>query len=832
MQLEFEQPLCLFGLLLLAVIFLGYRQSLVDFSRRQRKISLCVRSLILVLLVLALAGLTILKASNKQRLIFVTDMSRSVEDKCVIKSKEYHGAAAETSFGTANETNIAEGIEKALSLVPPEYVPHLVLFSDGNDTTKAEIAAILSGCVSSGRTAIISAIPVSGSDAPEIQLAEVKSPNSSVREGEPFTLDAVVQSNTKTNALVMLYRDAFKIAEVRKQLQAGENSVRFNLTATDKKQQEYTVEVRPPDAGSDTIAENNRLQVVVAAEGKPRVLILDNEPATMRDFAAALKEQDIAADIRPPEAMTGTLQLLDQYDAVILGDVPATAFSLQQMNLFRQYVSELGGGLMMLGGDQSFGLGGYYKTPIEEILPVRCDLPKEKEKPSIAMCLVIDRSGSMGGQKMEWAKDAAKAAVELLTPKDFVAVIAFDNESYLVSPMQSAAAVSSINAAISSIEPAGGTNIYPALAEAFEQLRKTPAKLKHVILLTDGQSAPGDFEGIVRQMTSELITASMVGVGEADNELLKRLADIGRGRHYACNDPQAIPQIFVKETIAASQSALHEEPFVPIVVSPAQVLDGIDIDSAPPLLGYVAVQNKAAVRFVLAAGGSDPLLVFHRYGLGTAAVFTSDTKSRWAAEWLAWQPFGKFWAQIIRSIMRQNSSAGLRGVTMTLTKSGKSVHIAVDAVDAAEQFMNGTEVEVTKTDNHILPGTAQRSSPVVLHQTAPGHYCTDISDDAGSLLTVSLKSAGKVLWRESRGLTQDYPLELRIQPANETLLKSLADSTGGLYNPLPEDLAKFKTDKTVQQPLPLRNYLLALAAFLFVLDVFLRRVSLKESGKE
>ncbi|MDR3233152.1 MAG: glutamine amidotransferase, partial [Planctomycetaceae bacterium] len=374
---------------------------------------------------------------------------------------------------------------------------------------------------------------------------------------------------------------------------------------------------------------------------------------------------------------------------------------------------------------------------------------------------------------------------------------------------------------------------YPALAEAFEQLKKTPAKLKHVILLTDGQSAPGDFEGIIRSMTSELMTVSMVGIGEADNELLKHLADIGRGRHYACNDPQTIPQIFAKETIAASQSALREEPFVPVIVSPSQVLEGIDIESAPPLLGYVAVEPKAAVRFVLAAGNGDPLLVFHRYGLGMTAAFTSDTKSRWAAEWLTWQPFGKLWTQIIRNIIRQQNQ---KGVKMTLTKTGAQTEIIIDAVDESEQFINGAEGEVQIQSARKTPEAAPaKSVPIALHQTAPGRYSAVLDNallkgsaadgaSGNSVVTVSLKHGGKVLLRESRGLMQDYPPELRVRPVNETLLKAAAEATGGLYNPQREDLAGFKTDKTVYQSKPLRNYLLTLAALLFVLDVFLRRI--------
>jgi uncharacterized membrane protein len=713
-------------------------------------------------------------------------------------------------------------------------VPHIVVITDGNETTGNVQERIRSG------NAVVSVVPLPNSSEPEIQLAEIKLPNETLRSGEPFVLEAVVQSNIETAAAVTLYRDAFKITEIKKQLQIGSNTVKFQQTATDKPQQEYIVEVL---AVPDTIAENNRLRAVVNTEGKPRILIVDSEASQMRDFASALQQQDITADIRPPEGVPQSLDELTQYDAVVLSSVPAAALSLQQMNLLRQYVSELGGGLMMLGSGESFGPGGYYKTPIEEILPVRCDIPKDKEKPSIALCLVIDRSGSMGGQKMELAKDAAKAAVELLTPKDFAAVIAFDNECYPVCSMQSTATVSTITAAISSIEPAGGTNIYPALAEAFSELRKTAAKLKHVILLTDGQSAPGDFEGIAGQMAAEQMTLSTVGIGEADNELLKTLADIGKGRHYVCSDPQTVPQIFVKETITASQSALHEEPFVPVIVSASKVLDGIDIEDAPPLLGYAGVQVKPATALVLATGSGDPLLVFRRYGLGTTAAFTSDAKSRWSAEWLSWQSFGKLWSQIIREVMRKTNQRGIKMHISRNAGGGRLVSLAIDAVDASEQFINGAAGEVVIVSERVqstpsagakaIPSAGAKARPltVPLTQTAPGHYYAEWQDTGTpSLLTATLQQNGQVLFRESRGIAENYPLELRVEPTNEMLLRSVVSDTGGLYNPTADELIRYKPEKAAYQSKPLRNYLLALAAFLFVFDVFLRRVELMQGG--
>ena len=274
----------------------------------------------------------------------------------------------------------------------------------------------------------------------------------------------------------------------------------------------------------------------------------------------------------------------------------------------------------MLGGDQSFGLGGYYKTTLEEILPVRSNFEKEKEKPNLAMVLVIDKSGSMGGQKIELAKDAAKGAVELLSPSDQIGVVAVDGASYWISELHSAADKSYVMDRVSTLEASGGTNIYPGLNDAYEALNATNAKLKHVIVMTDGHSTPGDYEGILRDMVAARITVSTVACGtEADQVLLQDLAKSGGGRYYLCEDPRSVPQIFAKETMTASKSAINEEPFLPQLIRPTQVLNGIELDAAPFLLGYVVTRPQGDKR-------SDTCNRVRRTAAGMVAIRVGDER--------------------------------------------------------------------------------------------------------------------------------------------------------------------------------------------------------------
>ncbi|HEV3120357.1 MAG TPA: FixH family protein, partial [Isosphaeraceae bacterium] len=469
--------------------------------------------------------------------------------------------------------------------------------------------------------------------------------------------------------------------------------------------------------------------------------------------------------------------------------------------------------------DQSFGLGGYYKTTLEEILPVRSDFEKEKEKPSLAMVLVIDKSGSMGGEKIEMAKEAAKSAVELLGANDKVGVIAFEGEAYWVSEVHPCSDKAFVLDRISSIEAGGGTAMYPAMEEAYEALQKAVAKLKHVIILTDGISAPGDFEGITQTMAGARITVSTVGMGEgADRELLELIARIGGGRNYFVEDPFTIPQVFAKETVAASKSALNEQPFLAQVVRPTQALSEIDFAGAPFLLGYVVTRPKATSEVILAAETGDPLLAWWRYGLGICVAFTSDAKSRWAAEWLSWPGFGKFWAQIVRYAMRKSEA---KGITMQVNLKARHATVALDATDPAGRYLNGAETELTVID----PQFGNRKLPMT--QTAPGRYTTefDTPQQGAYHLEFTQKSDGKLLYNQSRGLAVGYPDELRLRPTNTDLLQSLARLTGGQYDPKPAAVFA-ATDRQALRATPLWPFLIAAAAFLFVADVALRRIDL------
>lgn len=833
-SLELSRPIWLIGLLTLPLLGWYFYRSLVDFSRVQRLVSLALRAAIIVLLVAALAGLTLLRPTHEQFVVFALDRSLSIGEDSRQAAEHFVDEALTTQGGHAaafiafaeepapiatdrhapearlnpSGTNIARVLEAAAAALPPAYVPQIVLLSDGNPTAGDAVRAALQCGVP------VTTVPLATRSEPEVQVSSVQVP-AQVREGEPFAVDVVIDANHDDEARVEVFRGAHQVLAERRKLKKGENRFRFEQSIVRERLAEYTVRVS--GAAHDTLLDNNTASGLVFTSGKPRVLLVDSEPKQSQSLAQALEQEEIQVDVRPEAGLPDALGDLQNYELLILSNVPATALSQRQMEMVRTFVQDLGGGLIMIGGDQSFGLGGYYKTVLEEVLPVRSDFEKDKEKPSLAMVLVIDKSGSMGGEKIELAKEAAGAAVELLGPSDRIGVIAFEGESFWLSELQTAGNKSRILDEISRLEAGGGTNMYPAMEDAYDALQSANAKLKHAIILTDGISSPGDFQGLATSMASSRITVSTVAVGDgADTNLLEEIASLGHGRYYFTDDPNSVPQIFAKETVAASKSAIQEQPFLPQVMRLTPVLGGIDLKSAPFLLGYVMTRPKPTSELILISEQGDPVLAWWRYGLGMSVAFTSDAKSRWAPEWLTWPGYSKFWAQVVRHAMRK---AEAHGVFVDIQQRMGRAVVTMDAANPDGQYINQAQTQLTVID----PQLGQRQ--LELAQVAPGRYTAEFPTPRSGAyhLELSQQQGGKTISRLARGLTVGYPDELRLRPTNDELLRSLARVSGGRYNPTPSEIFA-ATERTAARPTPLWPYLVLAAALLWVLDVALRRI--------
>jgi hypothetical protein len=440
---------------------------------------------------------------------------------------------------------------------------------------------------------------------------------------------------------------------------------------------------------------------------------------------------------------------------------------------------------------------------------------------------VIDKSGSMNGPKMELAKDAAAATAEMLSVDDYIEVIGFDSQPVRVVRMQSARNRLQILRDIGRLQARGGTAIFPALDMAYQDLVVTRARIKHVILLTDGQTQESGIPELVQAMYAEGITVSLVGLGtDTNRSLLTHLATLGGGRAYFTTDPHNIPRIFMRETSYVARSNVVEEYFQPSVAEPADFLRGIDIARAPFLHGYVATRAKPApAQVTLVSDLGEPILARWRVGLGWALAWTSDVKNRWSVEWLRWPGYSRFWAQLVREHMRQRRRQTL---DMTAEVHDGRVRVVVDAIGGDDEFLNGLESRVHVEGPMGADTTETRvSADYELRQTAPGRYEARFPlEQYGSfVLTAVHERDGRTVAESSARLSNPYPREYSALEPDVALLERAAALTGGSVDPSLDQLFD-PMGEHIEHHEELWPRLLLAALMLFLVDLLLRRVRL------
>ncbi|VGO16039.1 hypothetical protein PDESU_04629 [Pontiella desulfatans] len=782
MELISLQPL--WWLLLLVVLGVAYRFSLSDRPARFRRLAVGFRAAAIVLVVLALCRPYLHRPSRAVHVVHLVDVSESVdldagigalERVMELDEKLKSSDSSETVlFGDAvrpmepeaaklmlekwrdtvaddvfrRNTRMAEALRAARLGFPSGKLRRLVLYSDGIPTS-GTVANELRRMEKEGIE--LSFERLQRVQHPEASVVEVEPSSPVVYAGESLRIKTRVSANQPMKARLRLINRGVVCGEQAVDLEEGENRFAFdNIVIKAEDQPLWQVELIPEE---DRFPANNIAGCRIEVAGQVRVLVLHKTPRKMRHFKRAVESQGFSVEVRTPLGLPSSLDNLLEFDAVVLADIPATDIPDRSMQNLRRYVNDFGGGLLMLGSENSFGLGGYYKTPVEEVLPITSRFEKEKETPSMAMVLVIDKSGSMQGAPIELARRAAKATVELLSPRDKIAVIGFDSQPFIACDMTSAADIGRIQDSIDSIHASGGTSMYPAMAEGDRMLRSAGTRIRHMILLTDGQSTGGDFEGIAEDMAVSGITVSSVALGGgAARELLQRIARIGRGRYYETMDASSVPQIFTKETMEVSRSAIKEEPFVPVSVDTMGFLDGIDFDEAPFLLGYVMTRLKSAARLHLVTESGEPLLASNQAGLGTGMAFTSDATELWAGEWVEWDGFGPFWAQVLRRCVRKDRGQGI--AVQTVEEPG-GIRLLIDRRDAALKPLSG--IGWDGTGAFEMGGT----SSVEIRETGFGRYeaFLPMSEKRNCSLHLVDKDSGAA---RTVGWRRDYPDEYRL----------------------------------------------------------------------
>ena len=714
-------------------------------------------------------------------------------------------------------TNIFQAIQLALATVTPGHANRIVMLTDGRQNAGNALAGAQAA---KDAGADIFYVPAPVTFTQEVVAESMLLPQE-VKYGEPFQAKVVAWSLKDTQGRLSLFRNGEFLGSQIVHLTAGKNVFAYRQALDQSGIHVYQAAL---DVDGDTIENNNRAVGTVVVRGRPQVLLADRDRSHAASLAAALRSQNIEVTVVDPPGIPKDIAGLQKYDGVVLSNVSSLKLTRPQMAQIRDYVRDHGGGLMMIGGEESFGLGGYYRTPIEEALPVTMEVKQKVEIPSLAVVLSIDRSGSMAMStdekvtKLDLAKEAAHLVVDLLDERNEVGVMSWDTEFIWDSPMRGARDKGAIHHAIATIKAGGGTDGYPALKESYQVLFDRPALLKHVIFLSDGQMTRGDFAGLLRRMAKDKITVSTVAIGkDADVQLMVDIAKWGKGRFYYTEDSQTIPRIFTLETQLASKASLVEQPFKPQLTAPNhEAMQDINWKAVPPLGGYVATSIKQNAELVLMSHQEDPVLATWRYGLGRAAAFTSDAKAKWGVLWLRWADFNKFWAQLTRWTLRSGSRSDTTAIVQRTDQTGE---VVVDAVDGKGEFINFL-------DSQIGVVSPNRERTVVdLEQIGPGRYRGRFPapQEGVYLVGMAQRKQERVVGSQLAGLVVPYAQELRDLGVDETVLRELAELTGGTALQDSQD-AFLKQRRRSRIAVDMWPWLVGFVALMMVPDIALRRV--------
>lgn len=816
--------------------------------------ALVVRGVLLAVLAAALLRPTLPQFIDRMNVVYLVDLSESIAPDSRRRMLDFLGAAArergaedrygviafgadaaiETPLGAhdaklldtpqartdARGSNLDRAVQLALAMLPPGQANRIILATDGRQTAGDAVAAA-QGAREAGADLHLLAAPFTASQ--EVIAEQLQLPRE-VKFGEPFEARLVAFSHKAGEGRVALFRNGEFVGSQRVKLAAGKNVFSYRQALDRDGIHVYQAVI---EVAGDVIETNNRAVGTVLVRGRPQVLIADRDRTHAQGLAAALRAQQLEVTVVEPGGIPTDPAALEKYDGIVLSNVPATRLKPAQMAMIRDYVRDSGGGLIMLGGDQSFGLGGYFKTPIEEALPVTMEVKQRVDVPNLSIVLSIDRSDSMttvaSGKVtfLDLAKEAAHLVVDLVDEQSEIGVMSWDTEWKWDVPVRNARDKQAIHRGIASIVSGGGTDGFPALREAHRALASRPALLKHVIFLTDGHMRREQFQSLVEQMAREQITVSSVAVGKyADERLLANIARWGKGRYYVTEDSSSLPRIFAVETQLAQNSTLIEQPFKPKLTDPGhEAAQDIDWRGVPPLAGYVATSPKANVDQVLRSQWDDPVLATWRYGLGRTAAFTSDATSRWAGQWLQWRDFNKFWAQLVRWTLRSGS---VGETTATVQRRGAQGEVIVEAVDGRGNFVNFLDAQV----GIIAPDKSR--SVIELEQVAPGRYLGRFpAAQEGVYLVGVTPRAGPQAGAAARGsqvtgLVVPYAEELRELGTDETMLKRLGEAGGGSLLEAPRDVFQ-KARRRFRAAVELWPWLAGIAAVLLLAEIALRR---------
>lgn len=741
-------------------------------------------------------------------------------------------------------TNLAAGLRLAMAIMPDDTANRIVLASDGNET----IGSVLSAAdIARANNVPIDVLVLEYEHENEVLFDRMISP-SRARLGQSINVRMVLRSRGEAAGTVYLRRNGEPLdldpeAEGYGRsvtLDPGVNVIPVTIRMDQPGPAQFEAVFEPVSSEYDTIPDNNHALAVTFVGSEGRVLIIEEDPAETEPLVRALQQSEIAVDRQPPEALAAGLVYLSGYDAVILANVPRWAFDDEQDRMLHAYVHDLGGGLIMLGGPQSFGAGGWIDSELAKAMPVKMDPPQTRQMPRGALALIMHSCEMPQGNY--WSQEVARAAINALSRLDYVGIVEYNwhvrenRGATWALPMQPAGDKRNALAATRQLVVGDTKDFDPLMRVAFDGLMGVRAGQRHAIIISDGDPSP-PHPGTLKKYVDNQITITTVMVighgSDIDRQRMQNLAATTGGRFYHILNPNQLPQIFIKEAQVVTRSLIQEGDFQPQMAGfhLGGPLDGIR--GVPGIDGYVLTTERDGLTQVpivhSTEEGDDPIYAFWNYGLGKAVAYTSDVRGRWGGQWVAWPEFMSFWSQTARWAMRPDAS-GLQaqGMSINTRLDGDAVVVEVEALDADASFLNFLETRavVLQPDS-----TAER---LQLQQTGSGRYRGEFNVDQHGAYLVSVNysagASGENQGNLQAAVTIPYSQEYRALSHNAALMHQLAQTTGGRVlnaNLPPADLGLFDRGdmSPPRSPKHIWDLLAIIAAALFLFDVAVRRIA-------
>jgi uncharacterized membrane protein len=846
MHLQFTHPIyLLLPVPALAWVFWFAFKSDVQVSAWRKWMALIVRTIVVLAIILAIAGLQWLLPVEGMNVFFVLDRSDSVPAEQQAAAKDYINATSKLKknsdkvgvivFGTdasiettpnsavdlqkiqavvgTDRSDLAAAIRLGTAAFPENGQKRLVLLTDGNENIGDAMGAVLAA---EHLKVSVDVVPLGVSRACDVSVERLQVP-SKLKKGQAFEVKIFVQADRAGPATIRLYRKEQFLGEQKVDLSAGKNLFTFPQTLPDPDFYSYDVQV---DAPGDPLPQNNRATGFATVRGDPRILIVSAEPEQDRQLAAALTSARLEIRLVDVRGFPATLAEMQSYDAIFISNLAAGDLGTDRQKLLESAVRDFGVGLVCVGGDQTYAAGGYRGTPLESTLPVNMELDSKKVLPSGAVVLIMHGMEFANGNQV--ARDCAQGVLGALSSNDEMGVLLWDGSERWLFELQKVGNKKALAQQIAGMNQGDLGSFQHIMEMAHDALKKSTSNLKHIIVFSDGDpGAPSP--ALMQAIVGDRITVSAVLIsGHSPIDTMTWMSEgVGKGRFYNVQSPNELPQIFLKETAVILKSAIYEEPFKPQLRSSTEVIRGIGADEYPSLLGYVATTPKPRAETPLWTDKGDPLLAHWQYGLGRAVAFTSDGKSRWAKIWLNWEKYKQFWSQIAQWSLRRLENADF--TTDVEVEKGQG-HINVEALDDQGNYRNFLNLET------VVVSPKGEKQKVKLEQTGPGHYEANFpTKEVGAyLLNLMEMKDGQVRGSQVVGASVNYSPEFTSSEPNYNLLRRITETAGGksleLNTPA---LNTFEHDRRrTYQPRDLWEWLLEAAILLFIIDVGVRRIQI------